>query len=264
LIRSTTAALGICLAATGASAEDTERLANQLSNPVASLISVPFQGNWNGDIGPAEKGQQVYWDLQPVVPFAISDDLTIISRTIMPIVWQEDIFPGAGMQFSPGNITQSLFLVPRTVNGFSVGLGPVFWLPLMGDPLIAPEQLGFGPTGVWVWQGKGWTVGTLANHIWSVAGDPAEPAYDQTYLQPFVAYSSKDAWTFSANSESYYNWESSEWTVPVNIVVSKIVDLHGQHVQLFAGARYWIDTPEEAGPQGWGARFGFTFLFPEK
>jgi hypothetical protein len=41
-------------------------LVKELANPIASLISVPFQGNYNGNIGPLEDGDQYYVNLQPI------------------------------------------------------------------------------------------------------------------------------------------------------------------------------------------------------
>jgi len=115
-----------------------------------------------------------------------------------------------------------------------------------------------------LWQGNGWTLGMLANHIWSVGPNNGNPDISSTFLQPFVSYTTKDAWTFSLNTESTYNWEAEEWSVPVNAVVSKLVQVGKQPVQFFAGARYWVDSPEDVGPTGWGARAGFTLLFPKK
>jgi hypothetical protein len=97
-----------------------------------------------------------------------------------------------------------------------------------------------------------------------VTGDE-EDQVNASYLQPFLSYTTKDAWTFTLNTESTYNWEDDEWSVPLNLVVSKLVRIGGKlPVSFFAGGRYWLDTPEEQGPEGWGARFGFTVLLPKK
>lgn len=243
--------------------EDDEELATQLANPLADLISIPFQGNYNQGIGPWGDGRAVSVNVQPVIPFSLNDDWNVISRTITPVVWQDDIFPTAGTQFGLGNTVQSLFLSPsRPTNGFLWGAGPVFLLPTHTDELLGRDTFAAGPTGVGLWQGNGWTVGMLANHLWSVAGDSGD-AVNATFLQPFIAYTTPDAWTFSINTESTYDWEAKQWSVPVNATVSKLVKLGGKlPVSFFGGVRYWVESPETTGPEGFGARFGFTVLLP--
>lgn len=238
-------------------------LAQQLANPVAALISVPFQFNYDDGIGPSDGGSRAVLNIQPVIPFSFGEDWNIISRTIVPLVDQSDIFPGAGSQTGLGDTVQSLFLSPKapTAGGIIWGVGPVFLLPTATDDLLGTGKWGIGPTGVVLRQQGPWTVGGLANHIWSVAGDEDRADVSQTLLQPFMSYTTPDAWTFTLQTETTYNWETEEWAVPVNAVASKIVTLGGQPVSLFAGARYWAQSPAGA-PEGWGFRFGATLLFP--
>ena len=246
----------------GAQAAD-DGLAQQLANPVAALISVPFQFNYDDGIGPAEDGSRTVLNIQPVIPFSIGEDWNIISRTIVPLVDQSDIFPGAGSQTGLGDTVQSLFLSPKapTSGGIIWGVGPVFLLPTATDDLLGRGKWGIGPTGVVLRQQGPWTVGGLANHIWSVAGDEDRPDVSQTFLQPFVSYTTPDAWTFTLQTESTYNWESEEWVVPVNAVASKVTTVGGRPVSFFGGVRYWLESPD-GGPEGWGLRFGATLLFP--
>lgn len=259
------ALLGGCftLANVAVAQDSSADLAKKLSNPVASMISVPFQFNYDRGYGP-EDGNRETLNIQPVVPISLNDDWNLISRTIMPVIWQDDIAGPSGQQFGLGDITQSLFLSPRHPGpgGLIWGLGPVFLIPTATDDLTGSGKWGAGPTGVALKQEGPWTYGLLANHIWSFAGQDDRADVNSTFLQPFLSYTTHDAWTFTLNTESTYDWEGDQWSVPVNVMVGKLVKFDQQPVSFTAGLRYWADAPEN-GPEGLGFRFVVTFLFPQ-
>jgi hypothetical protein len=238
-------------------------LAKKLSNPIASLISVPFQFNYDHGYGPLD-GDKATLNIQPVIPMSLNEDWNLISRTILPVTWQNDIAGPSGSQFGLGDVVQSFFLSPAKPTGSGIiwGAGPVFLIPTATDDLLGGEKWGAGPTVVALKQEGPWTYGVLANHIWSFAGSDDRSDISSTFVQPFLSYTTPDAWTFALNTESTYDWEAEEWSVPINFTVSKLVKIDKKPISLTAGVRYWAAAPEN-GPEGVGFRLAVTFLFPK-
>jgi len=239
-------------------------LAQELSNPLADLMTIPIQMNYDRDIGPLDDGWKLQTNIQPVIPFQLNEEWNLISRTIMPVIYQDDIAPGAGSQFGLGDINLSLFFSPKkpTSGGLIWGIGPVLLLPTATDSLLGAKKWGAGPTAVALTMRGPWTLGLLANHIWSFAGDSDRQDISNTFLQPFAAYTWPSAWTVSVQSETTYNWEIEKWSIPINVAVSKLVRWGKLPVSLQAGVGYWVESPE-AGPEGWRFRLQANFVLPK-
>lgn len=253
--------IGLIVTGPALAAEDAAALAKKLSNPVAALVSLPIQYNYD-EIGP--DGDRSTVNVQPVVPIDLNEDWNLISRTIVPLVSQHDIFPGAGSQSGTGDIVASAFFSPKapTAGGWIWGAGPVLLLPTGSDDLLTADKWGAGPTGLVLKQQSGWTYGALANHIWSFAGSGNRADVNSTFLQPFVSFSTPTAWTYGLNVESTYDWENSQWSVPFNASVSKVTRIGSQLISLGGGVRYWADSPD-GGPHDVGIRLVVTLLFPK-
>jgi hypothetical protein len=244
--------------------DDAAALAKKLSNPIAALISVPLQLNYDQSIGPAEDGDKWSLYVQPVVPIELNKEWNVISRTVLPIVSQDEIYPGAGSQSGLGDTVQSVFFSPKatTASGWIWGAGPVFLLPTGSDDLLTADKWGAGPTVVVLKQEHGWTYGALGNHLWSFAGNDSRADVSLTFLQPFLSYTTPKAWTFTINSESTYDWQDQQWSAPVHALVTKVTKVGSQLVSVGGGLRYWAASPD-SGAGGLGVRVVITLLFPK-
>jgi hypothetical protein len=258
-------ACGPAMAQEGAeneAADQAAELAKKLQNPVASLISVPLQNNWDFGIG-SKNAMRYTLNVQPVIPFSIGKEWNLITRTILPFIYAESPVAGGDDKSGLGDIVQSFFLSPKapTSGGWIWGAGPVLLYPSATENALGSEKWGAGPTAVMLKQDSGWTYGLLANHIWSFAGKDSRADVSATFLQPFVSYTTKTYTTFGLNTESTYDWKNSQWTVPINLTVSQLLKLGNQPISLQLGWRYYAEKPD-GGPD-WGLRFVVTFLFPK-
>jgi hypothetical protein len=243
--------------AEGAPAKSADELAKKLSNPVAALISVPIQYNYDQTFG--NDGSKHLMNVQPVIPVSISEDWNMISRTVFPIISQQDVIPGTD-QFGLGDVVQSLFFSPKepTASGLIWGVGPAILLPTATNDVLGADTWAAGPTAVVLKQDGKWTVGALANHLFDVSGDAEINA---TFVQPFVSMSLGKGRTLGLNSESTYDWEAEQWNVPINFTYSKVSKIGKQLVSYTGGVRGYVETPD-GGPD-WGVRIALTLLYPK-
>jgi len=261
-----------------AEASEADTLAKQLSNPISSLISVPFQANEDFGYGPSHNGYKFTLNIQPVIPISISKDWNLILRTIFPIVSQHDLFyvenlpknsplqPQNRSQDGLSDTTQSFFFSPKKPGPFGLiwGLGPVFLYPTGTHPFLGTGTFSIGPTVVVLKQTGPWTAGALMNQLWSVVIEEHRSSLSQMFLQPFVAYTTKTHTTFTLSSESTANWNNTpgdaKWTVPLIFQISQILKIGKQPISLQIGGKYYADSPRY-GPD-WGVRFALTLLYP--
>jgi len=247
----------------GARAQTEGDLAGQVVNPFTSMVKVPVQISYDRKIGPESSGKSYTLAVQPLIPFTLDADWDLISRTIFLATAQSDVSPGAGSQSGSGDTLQSFFISPRkaSAGGVDWGLGVAVLLPTGSDNLGA-KKWALGPTGGVFRDSGPWTVGILANHIWSVAGSGTRESISSTFLQPIASYTVGEAWSYTLQTEATYDWKAKQWSVPIEASVARLAKVGDQHVNLEAGVRYWAASPE-SGPNGWGFSFTTTLVFPK-
>lgn len=242
---------------------DAADLAKQLSNPVASLVSVPFQNNWDFGVGPEEK-ERYLLNFQPVMPFSLNEDWNLIARVIVPLISQPPLVEGGAPTFGISDFVTSAFLSPAKPGAFIWGVGPVLLMPATSDPFLGSGRWGTGPTVVILKQSGPFTYGALANQIWSFGGDSTRAKVNQTFLQPFFTYGTKSGYSFTLNSESTANWEAAsgeQWTVPINFNLTKVTRLGKRPISFGVGPGIYVEKPT-GGPR-WKVRAVVTLLFPK-
>jgi hypothetical protein len=263
-IHSTLIAILVCVLCAGAVQAENKGadLAKKLANPLAAMISVPSQLNFDENIGPDEKGSMIQLNIQPVLPFTLSEDWLLISRTIIPLTDQEDIPVKGEGESGLGDVLQSLFFSPAEIGeeGWIWGVGPAMLLPTASDAALGTEKWSIGPTAVALKQVGPWTYGALYNHIWSVAGDDDRADVNASYLEPWLSYVTSTNTTVSISAETTYDWQTEDWGVPVNFIVDQLFQVGEQYIQLGGAVKYWADSVT-GGPQDFGFRLQVTFLF---
>ena len=237
-----------------------EDLAKQLQNPISSLISVPFQGNFDFGVGVAD-GSRFTLNIQPVIPISICEDWNLIARVILPFISQSDIAGNSNSQTGLGDAVISGFLSPKapTSGGFIWGVGPVLLVPTATDDLLGTEKFGIGPTAVALKQSGSITFGALVNHIWSVAGSDDRADVNATFVQPFLAKNFKGGYALTMNTEITQNWDFDATTGYLHLIGSKVTSIGKQMTQFFVGPRIPYGNGNSA---DWGLRAGLVLLFP--
>jgi hypothetical protein len=239
-------------------------LAKKVQNPVADLISVPFQNNTTYNIGPNDRAANTL-NIQPVIPVHLSEDVLLISRIIVPIVYQPTLTSPGGGTSGVGDANPTFFLSPGRPGKLIWGVGPVFLLPTATQTAIGTGKWSVGPSAVGLLQTKHWTVGALANQVWSFAGLDNRSSVSLMTVQYFVNYNLPHAWYLSSSPILTFNWKASagnEWTVPFGGGVGKILRLGKLPLNGEVQGYYNLRSADATEIGSWQIRIQLAFLFP--
>ncbi|MGE5777793.1 MAG: neuromedin U [Hyphomicrobiales bacterium] len=258
--------------ASAAETEDTAALAKAAQNPIANMISLPFQNNTFFGVGPDEKTANVL-NIQPVYPTSIGD-WNIITRTIVPLIYVPDLTAGLPelpsqdrekSEFGLGDINFSAYLSPATSGELIWGIGPSITLDSATSRELGSGKYSAGPAAVVVWTPKPWVVGTLVRQLWSFAGDTDRKSVSQLLIQPFVNYNFGEGWYAVSAPIMTANWQAKRsadtWLVPLGGGFGKIFRIGSQPMNVNVQGFRMVESPKY-GPD-WEARFQLQFLFPK-
>jgi hypothetical protein len=241
-------------------ANEAAELAKKLANPIASLISVPFQNNTFYGIG-AYNGTQNVMNFQPVIPIKLNENWNVITRVIVPIVTQYNLTGENTSQSGLSDITASAFFSPsHTHNGVTWGVGPAFLIPTATNTNLGTGKFGIGPTAVILKQANGFTYGALMNQIWSVAGSSDRTNVSQLFVQPFFTYNWKSGAGIGVVGSITQNWETQKNATTITVPFSGITKFGKQIIQLAVGPQFPVSGTPLA-DFGWRAQL--TLIFPK-
>jgi hypothetical protein len=245
-----------------ASSQESE-IAKQAQNPIARLISVPLENDFNPQTG-VNKEDSYVLQMKPVVPINLSKGWNSITRTIIPVIQTPDPASGVDGASGLGDINLSLFLSPAKAGPIIWGAGPIVSFPTASDDILGTGKLSVGPTVVILRSQGRWLYGALVYNLFSVAGPSARSDVNQMLMQPFVNYNLRQKWYLTSSPYITANWEkirNDRWTLPVGGGVGKIVYLEKLPVNVYGQLFRNVESPE--GATCWSARLQVQFLFPK-
>jgi hypothetical protein len=238
-----------------------EELAKKAQNPISSMVSLPLQNNTDFDFGP-EEGTLNTLNVQPVWPFAISDDWNLVTRTILPIVSQPGLAPGQGRENGLGDINFTGFFSPKEAGKWIWGVGPTVILPTSTDDRLGKGEWGAGVSMVVLTMPGNWVVGSLFSNVWDVSASTGNEINFFTW-QYFINYNLPNGWYLTSSPVITADWEADSkqrWTVPFGGGVGKIFRVGKQALNAQVHAYYNVEKPDIKGD--WGMRLQLQFMFP--
>ena len=245
-------------------AQESSDIAKQAQNPIANLISVPFENDFNPQTG-VNKDNSYVLQMKPVVPVRLSNDWILITRTIIPVIQVPDLAPGVNGTTGLGDVQESLFLSPAKAGPVIWGAGPAISFPTATQSILGTKKLSIGPNVVVLRSQGHWLFGSLVQNLFSVAGPSSRPDVSQMLLQPFVNYNLRHGWYLTSSPIITANWEAKpdqRWTVPVGGGFGRIIRVGKQPVNVYT--QFFGNAKRPDGTTSWSVRFDMQFLFPKK
>ena len=253
----------LCTAGTVRAQEATE-LAHLVQNPIAKVISLPFQDNLAFGVGPRAADQNVL-NIQPVLPVSLGRNWNLISRAIIPVIDNPSLAAGGEGKDGLGDISLALYLSPAATSGGVIwGIGPAFTFASASDRALGQGKLSVGGSAVALTIQGHWLIGTLVTDVASVAGDSYRKSVHQMLVQPFINYNFPHGWYLTSSPIVTANWQapgSQQWTVPLGGGGGRTFRIGRQAFNMSLQAFGNVVRPPEAG--NWTLRAQVQLIFPK-
>lgn len=234
-------------------------LAKAAQNPLASMISLPFQNNTN--FGYGDDDTQNTMNIQPVWPFKLNENWNLVTRTIIPVVSNPALTPSDDRTNGLGDTSFTGWISPSVPSKLLWGLGPSVTIPTSTDDDLGAGEWAVGPSVVLLSMPGNWVVGSLISNVWGVSGD--EDINFFTW-QPIVNYNLSEGWYLAFVPIVTADWEADSdqrWTVPVGGGVGKIFRIGKQPINMSTHVYYNAIKPDVVGD--WSLRIQFQLMFPK-
>ena len=243
--------------------QNEDLLLQKLANPLAALASLKLDLDFDYHIGPLEEGHRTSLLIQPTLPLHLGDQWNLVSRSVLPLIYQEDIFPGASNQTGIGDLTEVVYIaaVQPGRRSWIWGAGPIVRIPTGSEDLTTAKKWCVGPSVAAVRQLEDFTYGLIAAQLWSVGGSGQRPDVKVGSFEAFVTYRAEGLWNLSLHVPCTYDFITHEWIIPVALRVEKLVSFQKNPVTISFGLHYWADSPD-SGPHDLAFEFGLTVVFP--
>ena len=192
--------------------ELTFRFQNPASNQVSSLF---VREDLSFGIGVDDRLQSIT-GVRVNLPFSLGAGWTLVTRTELPIILAGDPTNSAVTYYGLGD-TELAGLFSPLKHG-PLWAGAALRIPTASSDKLGSGKLSVGPSLALVFQPRPWTVGAIAEQVWSIAGEEERPSVSRLRLQPVLAYQLPEAWYLASSPEIIANWKAAggqKWLVPL-------------------------------------------------
>lgn len=238
----------------GAATPSSAELAAELSNPNTAVASLTFKNQFRwfeGDLPDADDQFTYTLLFQPALPFVLDSGDKIIWRPAVPLVIDQPVFAADGSfdgESGLGDIAFDLAFAPKNESGLIFAYGLITSLPTATEDSLGSDKWTLGPELLIGKATPKHVYGIFPNHQWDLAGS-GDNEINLTSIQAFYTHLPGGGWSVGSGPTMTYDWESEQWTVPLQINGGKTVVWNGRPWKLSVELNYYVEKADSFGPE---------------